>query len=95
MDGIRVNGIAPSIIKTEMAGGFIKDPNFNPKRVGTVDHVAAMAATICSPTDGSFCNGEIFKIHGGFPSIGDGGHSTTSKSPSSKNSNMQETAMSF
>ena len=47
--GIRINGIAPGLTRTDFAMAFVKNPMINPKSVGEPDQIASVAATICSP----------------------------------------------
>jgi dehydrogenase/reductase SDR family member 4 len=67
-DGIRINAIAPGLIKTRFARNVWSNPNFDKEKVGKPEDIGAMAATLCSE-DGVFCNGEIFHVHGGFSSL--------------------------
>ncbi len=68
-EDIRVNAIAPGLIKTEFAGVLWKENNSIPeKSKGSQEQIGSVAATICSK-DGSFVNGEIYYVHGGFPKI--------------------------
>jgi len=69
-DSIRVNAIAPGLVDTEMAAPFIKDnPKINDKNCAKPDQIAAVIATICSPNDGAFMNGEVYTVHGGCPRL--------------------------
>ena len=65
-DGIRVNGIAPGLIKTEFAGLLIESDGVNPASIGFPENIGSVAACICSPNDGAFMNGEIYHVNGGF-----------------------------
>ena len=68
-DDIRVNGIAPGLIMTEFSGVLWKNNEVvPPKSKGTSEEIGAVAATICSK-DGSFMNGEVYQVHGGFPKL--------------------------
>jgi NAD(P)-dependent dehydrogenase (short-subunit alcohol dehydrogenase family) len=69
-DGIRVNGIAPGLIKTEMSGPFWKNRVHKLPKNSAADpsEIAAVAATICS-ADGSFMNGETYQVNGGYPKL--------------------------
>mmetsp|Transcript_1957 Transcript_1957/g.3414 ORF Transcript_1957/g.3414 Transcript_1957/m.3414 type:complete len:179 (-) Transcript_1957:50-586(-) len=69
-DGIRVNGIAPGLIKTEFSGSLWKgNKDLNPASMGEGHHIGSIAATMCSKRDGGFVNGETFQVHGGFPKL--------------------------
>jgi dehydrogenase/reductase SDR family protein 4 len=69
-DNIRVNAIAPGLVNTDMAAPFIKDNSLiNDKNCAKPDQIASVIATICSEDDGSFMNGEIYTVHGGFPRL--------------------------
>lgn len=69
-DNIRVNAIAPGLVDTEMAAPFIKDNKLiNSKNCAQPEQIASVIATICSPQDGSFMNGEIYTVHGGCPRL--------------------------
>ena len=65
-DGIRINAIAPGVIKTKMAELIVAQ---NPAAVGTPDQIGAVAATICAKKDGGFMNGEVFIVNGGFSKL--------------------------
>ena len=66
---IRINGIAPGLVATELSGPIWKGNNqINEKGVGRPEEVAAVVATVCSE-DGTFMNGEIYRVHGGFPHL--------------------------
>ena len=67
-DGIRINAIAPGLIKTKFARNVWSSPHTDPDKVGKPEDIGAIAATICSE-DGAFCNGEIYHVHGGFSSL--------------------------
>ena len=67
-DGIRINGIAPGLIKTKLAQNIIDNPQVDKESIGKPSDIGSFAATICSD-DGAFCNGEIYKVHGGFSNI--------------------------
>ena len=68
-DNIRINGIAPGLIMTEFAGVLWKNnTGLPPKSKGTPEEIGSVVATICS-RDGSFMNGEVYIIHGGYPKI--------------------------
>lgn len=69
-DNIRVNAIAPGLVDTEMAAPFIRgNTQVNAKNCAKPEHIAAVIATICSEGDGTFMNGEIYTVHGGFPRL--------------------------
>jgi NAD(P)-dependent dehydrogenase (short-subunit alcohol dehydrogenase family) len=68
-DDIRVNGIAPGLIMTEFSGVLWKEnEGVHPKSKGKSEEIGSVAATICSK-DGSFMNGEVYQVHGGFPKL--------------------------
>ena len=67
-DGIRINALAPGLIKTKFARNVWSNPYTDPDKVGKPENIGAIAATLCSE-DGSFCNGEIYHVHGGFSSL--------------------------
>ena len=67
-DGIRINAIAPGLIKTKFARNVWSSPHTDPDKVGKPEDIGGFAATLCSE-DGAFCNGEIFHVHGGFSSL--------------------------
>ena len=66
---IRVNALAPGLIQTELSGVLWKNNEaLHPKSKGKSSQIGSVAATICSQ-DGSFMNGEIYYVHGGFPTL--------------------------
>ena len=67
-DGIRVNALGPGLIKTDFAAPIWGSPAVPKEAVGMPEQIGAVAATICSQ-DGSFMNGETFRVHGGFPKL--------------------------
>ena len=68
-DNIRINGIAPGLIMTEFSGVLWKNNDgVHPKSKGKSEEIGAVAATVCSK-DGSFMNGEVYQVHGGFPKL--------------------------
>ena len=67
-DGIRVNSIAPGLIKTDFAKNLWESGAVPDEAIGTSDQIGSVSATICSK-DGSFMNGEIYAVHGGFPNL--------------------------
>ena len=67
-DGIRINAIAPGLIKTKLAKNIWENPSVNKDSIGKPSDIGAMAATLCSE-DGAFCNGETYNVHGGFSNI--------------------------
>ena len=69
-ENIRVNGIAPGLIKTEFSGPLWQSGSkVNPKALGMPDQIASIVATICSKGDGAFANSEVYQIHGGFSKL--------------------------
>ena len=69
-DNIRVNAIAPGLVNTEMAAPFIRGNSVvNEKNCAKPEDIASVIATICSDQDGSFMNGEVYTVHGGFPRL--------------------------
>ena len=64
-EGIRVNGIAPGLIKTDFADPLIQS-NPPPESIGQPENIGSVVALICSPEDGAFMNGEIYHVNGGF-----------------------------
>ncbi len=68
-DEIRINCIAPGLIRTEFAGPLWKgNEALHPKSYSTPEFIGSVAATICSK-DGTFMNGETYAIHGGFAKL--------------------------
>ena len=67
-DGIRINSLAPGIIRTDFAGPLIKNPDVPPEAIGDAYQIGSVAALICSKHDGGFMNGEIYTVAGGFSS---------------------------
>ena len=65
-DGIRVNSLAPGLIKTEFSGPLWNNPNIPPESIGEAYHIGSVAALICSKHDGGFMNGEVHTVAGGF-----------------------------
>mmetsp|Transcript_6268 Transcript_6268/g.10204 ORF Transcript_6268/g.10204 Transcript_6268/m.10204 type:complete len:225 (-) Transcript_6268:14-688(-) len=65
-DEIRVNGIAPGLIKTDFSSNLWKSSMVNPASVGESHHIGSVVACICSKGDGGFMNGETYQVHGGF-----------------------------
>lgn len=68
-DNIRVNAIAPGMVETEMSAPLTKGLQLTEKNCAKPEHIAAVIATICSPDDGKFMNGEVYTVHGGFPRL--------------------------
>ena len=59
-EDIRVNAIAPGVIKTEFSGPLWKGNEALPEKAqGTSEEIASVVATITSK-DGSFMNGEVY-----------------------------------
>ena len=67
-DGIRVNSIAPGLIKTDFAAPLWGNPEVPKDAVGLADQIGAVAATMAS-SEGSFINGTTFYVHGGYPKL--------------------------
>ena len=67
-DSIRVNGIAPGLIKTEFSGP-LWNADVPKESIGEAHQIGSVAACICSHTDGGFMNGEIYQVNGGFPKL--------------------------
>jgi NAD(P)-dependent dehydrogenase (short-subunit alcohol dehydrogenase family) len=64
---IRINAVSPGLVATEMSAPMIEgNPNLNDKNTGKPENIAAVMALVASP-DGSFMNGEVYTVHGGFP----------------------------
>ena len=67
-DGIRVNGIAPGLIKTDFSTPLWNNPNVPKESIGTSEQIASVTAMVCS-SEGSFVNGDTYQVHGGFPKL--------------------------
>lgn len=65
-DGIRVNSIAPGLIRTEFSGALWKKGGPPEKSMGHACHIGSVAACICSHQDGAFMNGSLYHVNGGF-----------------------------
>lgn len=71
-NNIRINAIAPGLIRTDFARVYWEDPKLEKKatrttplrRMGEPDEIAAMAVFLASP-GGSFATGQTFVIDGG------------------------------
>jgi NAD(P)-dependent dehydrogenase (short-subunit alcohol dehydrogenase family) len=71
-DNIRVNCIAPGLIKTDFAKALWQDPTILKnatsgsclKRIGEPDEIAGVAVMLASKA-GSFCTGQTFVVDGG------------------------------
>ena len=61
---IRVNGVAPGSVKTNLTKPIWSTPMGQDQQMGSIEQVAGLVSAICSD-DGSLCNGEIFYCHGG------------------------------
>ena len=68
-DGIRICGLAPGLIRTEFSSSIWNRDEVDQSSVGESHHIGSVAALLCSPKDGGFCNGEIFLVNGGFAKI--------------------------
>ncbi len=70
--GIRVNAIAPGLIKTDFAKALWHDPEaerakaaVNPlRRLGTVEDIAGVVVMLASPA-GAYINGQVIVVDGG------------------------------
>ena len=67
-DGIRVNGIAPGLIKTEFAAP-IWNSDVEKASIGLPENIGSVVACICSSSDGAFMNGEVYQVNGGFAKL--------------------------
>ena len=70
-DGIRVNSIAPGLIKTKFSGGMWKGDGGESlsRKLGNPEHIGSVAACICSHQDGAFMNGSIYHVNGGYSKL--------------------------
>ena len=67
-DKIRVNAIAPAVIKTKFAAPIWDNAGADQSTVGTPEQVSRLTCFICSD-EGDWCNGETYYIHGGYSKI--------------------------
>ena len=67
-DGIRVNALGPGLIKTDFSGPLWQNDSVPKDSIGLADQIGSVAATMCSK-DGSFINGETFRVHGGYAKL--------------------------
>ena len=58
-DGIRVNAIAPGLIKTEFSGPLWNNESVPKESIGKPEEIGSVVATVCS-SDGSFVNGSTY-----------------------------------
>jgi NAD(P)-dependent dehydrogenase (short-subunit alcohol dehydrogenase family) len=65
-DGIRVNSLAPGLIRTKLSKPLWKNPKYPTEAIGEAHQIGSVAALICSKDDGGFMNGEIYIVNGGF-----------------------------
>ena len=78
-DNIRVNCIAPGLVKTNFARALYEDPAIEAKRIaatplrrlGEPDDIAGIAVYLASPA-GSWTTGQTFVIDGGVVTAGSG-----------------------
>ena len=66
---IRVNAIAPGFTRTNMVKDAVEifEKYLPKKALANPDEIANVALMICSPSDGSFINGETYVLSGGYP----------------------------
>jgi 3-oxoacyl-[acyl-carrier protein] reductase len=68
-DNIRVIGVAPGFVDTEMAADFIKgNDKVNDKNCAKPEDMAAIIVGLSSE-EMKFMNGETYLAHGGFPRL--------------------------
>ncbi len=67
-DGIRVNGVAPGLIKTDFSQPIWTNKELDPKSIGQPEDIGAAMAFICSE-EGKFVNRTTVTVHGGFPKL--------------------------
>ena len=67
-ESIRVNGIAPGLIRTDFSGP-LWNSDVPKKSIGEAHQIGSVAACICSAHDGGFMNGEVYQVNGGFAKI--------------------------
>lgn len=75
--GIRVNGIAPGLIKTDFARALWENPEIHKRieqstpmgRIGAPDDIGPLAALLCSSA-GSFITGQVIVADGGLTTTG-------------------------
>ena len=70
-DNIRINAVAPGVVVSKITQPLIDSgniPSGSQKFKSEPEKIASVAAMIFSH-DGSFVNGEIFNVHGGFTRI--------------------------
>jgi NAD(P)-dependent dehydrogenase (short-subunit alcohol dehydrogenase family) len=70
--GIRVNTIAPGLIKTDLSRGYWQEPERQQaaerriplRRIGDPDDIAGIAVALCAPA-GRFVTGQVLAVDGG------------------------------
>lgn len=73
-DGIRVNAVAPGMIRTPLTERAYQDPETHAMRIdlvplgriGTIDDIASAVLFLSSKTEASYVTGQILSVDGGF-----------------------------
>ena len=60
-----MNAVAPGMIATDFSAPLNSVMTLPKDATGTADQIGSVVAMMCS-MDGSFINGETFKVHGGY-----------------------------
>ena len=68
-ESIRVNAIAPGLIRTNFSRPLWKSNQIAEKSIGESHQIASVAACICSKSDGGFMNGEVYQVNGGYAKL--------------------------